>query len=94
VDKDSIKTTLLAGRFLVIGIILCFCKPGMMYAQIITPGYRILLSYDGQIYPYHSDQRGRVVYCEPSLACDSVNEVKEDPEEFRISSPQPYPYAR
>lgn len=38
-------------------------QPGMMYAQVITPGYRILLSYDGQIYEYHSDQGTRVVYC-------------------------------
>lgn len=38
-------------------------QPGMMYAQVITPGYRILLSYEGQIYEYHSDQGDRVVCC-------------------------------
>jgi hypothetical protein len=47
-------------------------QPGMMYAQVITPGYRILLSYGGQIYPYHSDQHGRVVYCGPLLASGKV----------------------
>ena len=40
-------------------------EPGMMYAQVITLGHRIILSYAGQTYEYHSDQGGRVVYCEP-----------------------------
>jgi len=40
-------------------------EPGMVYAQVITPGHRIILSYVGQTYEYHSDQGGRVVYCEP-----------------------------
>lgn len=39
-------------------------QPGMMYAQVITPGYRILLSYGGQTYQYHSDRGDHVVYCE------------------------------
>lgn len=39
-------------------------EPGMVYAQVITPGYRILLSYNGQIYEYHSDQGDRLVCCE------------------------------
>jgi len=37
-------------------------EPGMMYAQVITPGYRILLKAQGQIYEYHGS-RSRVVYC-------------------------------
>jgi len=36
----------------------------MMYAQVITPGYRILLSYSAEIRVYHSDRGDRVVYCE------------------------------
>ena len=40
-------------------------EPGMMYAQVITPGHRIILSYVGQTHEYHSDRGGRVVYCEP-----------------------------
>jgi len=39
-------------------------EPGMVYAQVITPGYRILLSCDGKIYEYRSDQGNRVIYCE------------------------------
>ena len=38
-------------------------EPGMMYAQVITPGYKILLSYAGETYEYHSDKVDRVVYC-------------------------------
>jgi len=39
-------------------------EPGMMYPQVITPGYRILLSHDGETYRYHTDARGnRVVLC-------------------------------
>jgi len=39
-------------------------EPGMMYAQVITPGYQILLSHDGETYRYHTDARGnRVVLC-------------------------------
>ncbi len=39
-------------------------EPGMMYAQIITPGYKILLSYEGKIYEYHSGKEDRIVFCE------------------------------
>jgi len=37
-------------------------EPGMMYAQVITPGYKIVLTAGGRDYTYHSD-RSRVVYC-------------------------------
>ncbi len=35
-------------------------QPGMMYAQVITPGFLIILATEGQTYEYHAD-RGRVV---------------------------------
>jgi len=38
-------------------------QPGMMYAQVITPGYRIILSASGENYEYHTSLRG-VVFCE------------------------------
>jgi len=41
-------------------------KPGMFYAQVITPGYRIVLSHAGEIYEYHSDRSDRLVYCSGS----------------------------
>ena len=38
-------------------------EPGMFYAQVITPGYKIVLSYDGERYEYHTDRSNRVVLC-------------------------------
>ncbi len=38
-------------------------EPDMMYAQVITPGYGILLSYAQEIHVYHSDRGDRMVYC-------------------------------
>lgn len=38
-------------------------KPGFQYLQVITPGYLIRLSVDGQIYEYHTDDEN-IVYCE------------------------------
>lgn len=38
--------------------------PDKMYAQVIVPGYLILLHAQGKTYEYHSDQDGRVVLCE------------------------------
>ena len=40
-------------------------KPGMMYAQVITPGYRIVLEANGQSYEYHAGRSGRGVRCKP-----------------------------
>ncbi len=40
-------------------------KPGMMYIQVITPGYRIVLENDGQRYEYHSAVGSdEAVFCE------------------------------
>ena len=37
-------------------------QPGMMYAQVVTPGYRIVLSAQGQEYEYHADL-SRAIMC-------------------------------
>ncbi len=39
-------------------------QPGMMYAQVITPGYRVLLEAEGKRYDYHTDTGQFVVLCE------------------------------
>lgn len=39
-------------------------EPGQMYAQVITPGYRFILEYEGKQYDYHAG-RGHLVLCEP-----------------------------
>lgn len=38
-------------------------QPGMMYAQVITPGYLAVISGAGRRLEYHTDTRGRVVLC-------------------------------
>ena len=35
-------------------------KPGMVYIQVIIPGYRIILTDGAQTYEYHTDQGQRV----------------------------------
>jgi hypothetical protein len=40
-------------------------QPGMMYAQVVTPGYRLVLTANGQSYTYHSD-RIQAVLCQPN----------------------------
>ena len=38
-------------------------QPGKMYAQVITPGFRIVLTVDEKDYTYHTDMR-RAILCE------------------------------
>jgi len=38
-------------------------QPEMAYAQVITPGYWVLLEADGKQYPYHTDQNGQIILC-------------------------------
>jgi len=38
-------------------------QAGIMYIQVITPGYRILLAVGGTTYEYHCDQR-QAVFCQ------------------------------
>lgn len=38
-------------------------QPGYMYAQVITPGYWIILEANGEKFDYHTDLEGRVVLC-------------------------------
>jgi len=40
-------------------------QPGMAYSQVVTPGYRIVLTYKQTEYEYHADRRGRLVTCQP-----------------------------
>ena len=36
-------------------------EPGMMYAQVLTPGWRITLQAGDAVYVYHTDQRRAVL---------------------------------
>ena len=40
-------------------------QPGMMYVQVITPGYRIVLEAEGETYAYHTDTGDHIVLCQP-----------------------------
>jgi len=40
---------------------------GMMYAQVLTPGYLIVLEYAGNNYEYHAGRGPDVLYCSNPL---------------------------
>jgi hypothetical protein len=37
---------------------------GFMYAQVITPGFQIILEAKGLQYDYHTDLNQQVIFCE------------------------------
>lgn len=39
-------------------------RPGIVYAQVITPGFRIILKAAGKVYEYHADREQLVILCE------------------------------
>ena len=39
-------------------------KPGVMYIQVITPGYKIVLSADGKTYEYHGKAQDAPALCQ------------------------------
>jgi hypothetical protein len=41
-------------------------RAGAMYAQVLTPGFMIVISGGGKQFEYHADERGRVVLCSQS----------------------------
>jgi hypothetical protein len=42
-------------------------QPGLLYSQIVTPGFLIVISStSGRQLEYHADSRGRVVLCKES----------------------------
>lgn len=45
-------------------------QPGMMYVQVITPGFLVVLQAGGEKYEYHTDLAGRFVLCEEAPMAD------------------------
>lgn len=45
-------------------------EPGVMYAQVITPGFLIELKAKNKLYEYHTDRKRLIVLC------DSKNDLK------------------
>lgn len=39
-------------------------QPGMMYAQVITPGFGVVLEAEGERYEYHTDTGRFAVLCD------------------------------
>jgi hypothetical protein len=39
-------------------------RPGLMYSQVVTSGFLIVVSAGNKVLEYHSDARGRVVLCQ------------------------------
>ena len=42
-------------------------QPGMMYIQVLTPGYLVVLEVGGDMYNYHAGESGHFLLCEQSL---------------------------
>jgi hypothetical protein len=61
-------------------------QPGMMYAQVITPGFRVALEAEGQTYDYHTDTGRLVVLCgEDGLPVYPL--IPVDPDEIKDGKP-------
>ena len=39
-------------------------QPGMMYAQVLTNGYLIMLEVNGRLYEYHTSRGTEIIFCE------------------------------
>jgi hypothetical protein len=39
-------------------------QKGMAYAEVLTPGYLILLEYSGNVYEYHASLNGDLITCQ------------------------------
>ena len=67
--------------------------PGMMYAQVVTPGFRLVFEHQRQRYEYHTDQDGSTaVECEieptpdSGSAPDDTSQIAQSPAQ-RDTSP-------
>lgn len=43
-------------------------RPGQMYLQVLTPGYRVRLLHAGREYVMHTDQGRRAIRCDDARA--------------------------
>jgi hypothetical protein len=39
-------------------------RPGQMYAQVVTPGFLVIVSAGNKVLEYHSSTRGETVLCQ------------------------------
>jgi hypothetical protein len=52
--------------------------PDMMYAQVITPGFKVVLQAEGLVYEYHTDQQRVVVLCESTGVAGEIPSKEAD----------------
>jgi hypothetical protein len=62
-------------------------QPGMMYAQVITPGFRVMFQAQGRTYEYHTDTGQLVVLCEDGE--EPVTVITEGPMSLEPTVPNP-----
>jgi predicted small lipoprotein YifL len=46
-------------------------QPGMMYAQVVTPGHQIVLQVGENLYMYHTDEGELFVFCDSDVVFES-----------------------
>ena len=54
-------------------------QPGEMYAQVVTPGFRIVLEARGERYEYHTDREQATVLCEEEALMGPPTETVPSP---------------
>lgn len=62
-------------------------QPGMIYAQVITPGFRITLKREGQTYVYHIDREQLVILCRE--AGENPEAIQKEPVSVTPTLPSP-----
>ncbi len=67
-------------------------QPGMLYAQVMTPGYLIILEAAGKRYEFHTD-RQRLVLCRESAALSRDKQDSIWPS-VRLLLRQPSPFGQ
>jgi hypothetical protein len=60
-------------------------QPGMMYAQVITPGFRIVLTVEGQTYEYHTDRSHILILCDKETGLTPVPVSPQVVEEVTVT---------
>ncbi len=59
-------------------------QPDMVYMQVITPGYKVTFTVDGQFYNYHSDESSTIIYC---AAGDGYPTIPLNPDDITDGEP-------
>jgi hypothetical protein len=59
-------------------------QPGMMYAQVITPGFLVILEAGGEGYAYHTNRADQVVLCQPQEDGEDAKSPTEAEEAIQL----------